>query len=213
MDAIVGCCTAPLGGHRDRCSGCGNQPSPITRAATGTVPSASRTLATDSWPRAQASCCRCPTSTSSSRCRMSCQHSCYRTRSSYTICSSEPVAPRCSKWLATRSTLEPISVCSACSIPGGQNLQHHPHVHCVVPSGGLALNGTRWSRPHHASSCLSGFSAPPSAASSPPCSSSFCCTASPVPRLITITYPGLRFAELARARFRIRFSTNLNHAP
>jgi hypothetical protein len=26
----------------------------------------------------------------------------------------------------------------------GQNLQHHPHVHCVVPAGGLSLDGTRW---------------------------------------------------------------------
>lgn len=26
----------------------------------------------------------------------------------------------------------------------GQTLLHHPHVHCVVPAGGLALDGTRW---------------------------------------------------------------------
>lgn len=26
----------------------------------------------------------------------------------------------------------------------GQNLQHHPHVHCVVPGGGLASDGSRW---------------------------------------------------------------------
>jgi hypothetical protein len=26
----------------------------------------------------------------------------------------------------------------------GQRLQHHPHVHCVVPMGGLAPAGTRW---------------------------------------------------------------------
>jgi hypothetical protein len=26
----------------------------------------------------------------------------------------------------------------------GQNLQHHPHVHCVVPGGGPSLDGTRW---------------------------------------------------------------------
>jgi len=26
----------------------------------------------------------------------------------------------------------------------GQTLQHHPHVHCVVPGGGLSLDGTRW---------------------------------------------------------------------
>jgi hypothetical protein len=26
----------------------------------------------------------------------------------------------------------------------GQRLQHHPHVHCVVPAGGLAREGTQW---------------------------------------------------------------------
>ena len=26
----------------------------------------------------------------------------------------------------------------------GQNLLHHPHLHCVVPGGGLAPDGTRW---------------------------------------------------------------------
>ena len=26
----------------------------------------------------------------------------------------------------------------------GQRLQHHPHVHCVVPMGGLSTDGTRW---------------------------------------------------------------------
>jgi Putative transposase/Transposase zinc-binding domain len=28
----------------------------------------------------------------------------------------------------------------------GQNLMHHPHVHCVVPAGGLCPDGTRWVR-------------------------------------------------------------------
>jgi hypothetical protein len=26
----------------------------------------------------------------------------------------------------------------------GQNLHHHPHVHCVVPGGGLSLDGQQW---------------------------------------------------------------------
>jgi putative transposase/transposase-like zinc-binding protein len=26
----------------------------------------------------------------------------------------------------------------------GQNLMHHPHIHCIVPSGGLSFDGTRW---------------------------------------------------------------------
>jgi len=26
----------------------------------------------------------------------------------------------------------------------GQNLMNHPHIHCIVPSGGLTFDGTRW---------------------------------------------------------------------
>lgn len=36
----------------------------------------------------------------------------------------------------------------------GQNLLHHPHLHCVVPGGGLSLDGTRWI------SCRPGFFLP-----------------------------------------------------
>jgi hypothetical protein len=31
----------------------------------------------------------------------------------------------------------------------GQNLLHHPHVHCVVPSGGLSRDRTRWVHPRY----------------------------------------------------------------
>jgi hypothetical protein len=30
-----------------------------------------------------------------------------------------------------------------------QKLQHHPHVHCVVPAGGLSLDHTEWIQPRH----------------------------------------------------------------
>jgi Putative transposase len=30
------------------------------------------------------------------------------------------------------------------SSPNGQNLQHHPHVHCVVPAGGLTKDHSGW---------------------------------------------------------------------
>jgi hypothetical protein len=36
----------------------------------------------------------------------------------------------------------------------GQTLVHHPHLHCVVPGGGLSHDGTRWV------SCRSGFFLP-----------------------------------------------------
>lgn len=31
----------------------------------------------------------------------------------------------------------------------GQNLQHHPHVHCVIPAGGLSPDHTRWIQPRY----------------------------------------------------------------
>ena len=31
--------------------------------------------------------------------------------------------------------------------PWGQNLQHHPHVHCVVPAGGIAPDRSHWVHP------------------------------------------------------------------
>lgn len=36
----------------------------------------------------------------------------------------------------------------------GQNLMHHPHLHCVVPGGGLSADGTRWI------ACRTGFFLP-----------------------------------------------------
>ena len=36
----------------------------------------------------------------------------------------------------------------------GQTLVHHPHLHCVIPGGGLSLDGTRWV------SCRPGFFLP-----------------------------------------------------
>jgi hypothetical protein len=32
----------------------------------------------------------------------------------------------------------------------GQNLLHHPHIHCVIPSGGLSLDHQHWVRPRYA---------------------------------------------------------------
>jgi len=34
--------------------------------------------------------------------------------------------------------------------PWGQNLQHHPHIHRVIPAGGLSADHTRWIQPRYA---------------------------------------------------------------
>jgi hypothetical protein len=50
----------------------------------------------------------------------------------------------------------------------GQTLQHHPHLHCVVPGGGLSSDGSRWSLAPTASSSRSRCSARSSGGSSSP---------------------------------------------
>jgi len=32
----------------------------------------------------------------------------------------------------------------------GQNVLHHPHIHCVIPAGGLSLDHQRWIHPRYA---------------------------------------------------------------
>ena len=92
--------------------------SPITRAATGTVPSARATHAPSGWPSVPPSCFPCPTSISSSRCRTSYPRWSFRTSGCSTTCFSAPVPRRCLKWLATRSTWAPTSDCSVCCTLG-----------------------------------------------------------------------------------------------
>jgi hypothetical protein len=33
----------------------------------------------------------------------------------------------------------------------GKNLQHHPHIHCVIPAGGLSRDRQHWIHPRYAS--------------------------------------------------------------
>ncbi len=40
----------------------------------------------------------------------------------------------------------------------GSAMTHHPHLHMIVPGGGISLDGTRWCRADPATSCRGGFS-------------------------------------------------------
>src|SRR2546427_11415596 len=55
----------------------------------------------------------------------------------------------CSRSRRTRGALGRTSVSWPCCTPS-QNLLNQPHIHCVVPAGGLAPDGARWvpCRPH-----------------------------------------------------------------
>ena len=72
-----------------------------------------------------------------------------RTRKSSTISCSEPVRKRFWKLPAIPNILAQKSASSACCIPGVKNSQLHPHVHCVVPAGGLSADRSRWIKPRY----------------------------------------------------------------
>jgi len=110
----------------------------------GTARSASRSRAPNGSKIGAANCFRSNTSTSSSPCRKSSPLS--RTRTSsvvYDILFS-----------ATAETLRTIAADPKHLVADigfiallqtwGQSLLHHPHLHCVVPGGGISPDGQRW---------------------------------------------------------------------
>ena len=145
LTAIERCRTAALGGHRDRVPTAAiNRTSPITRAAIAIARSARPTPATGGLPRAARNCCRLSMRTWSSRCRTCLRRWRITTRS----CSMDLLFRASAqtllevaahpKWLGAE--LGFLSVLHT----WGQTLEHHPHVHCVIPAGGLAPDRQRW---------------------------------------------------------------------
>ena len=117
---------------------------PTTPAATGTARSARAAPAPSGWRPGRPNSCRCLTSTSSSRCRRRRPRSPSRTsRRSTPSCSARPPR-RCARIAADPKHLGAEIGLVAVLHTWGQTLQHHPHVHCVVPGGGPSPDGTRW---------------------------------------------------------------------
>ena len=61
-----------------------------------------------------------------------------------TASSSARPPRRCAPSPPILSISAPRSVSSRCCTRGDRRLMHHPHLHCVVPGGGLSPDGTRW---------------------------------------------------------------------
>ena len=118
--------------------------SPTTRAATATAPSARPPPPPTGWRPGKPSCFPSNTSTSSSPSRRPSARSPCRTPAWSTACSSRPPPRPCSKIAADPKHLGAEIGFLAVLHTWGQNLQHHPHVHCVVPGGGLAPDGSHW---------------------------------------------------------------------
>ena len=144
LRAIAQCRTAALGGHRDRCDGCGQPVLSYNSCRNRHCPKC-LTSARNAWVTAR-------------------EHELLPVGYVHVVFTvPEPLArlalanKRVVYDLLFRATAATLLQVAAnpkrlgAAIGGlmvlhtwGQRLQHHPHVHCVVPAGGLAPNRTRW---------------------------------------------------------------------
>jgi len=123
------------------------RPSLITRAGIGTAPSARRKPANAGLPLAKKNCSVCRTSTSFSPCQL------------IPLCQYNPKVLYTLLFQATAATLLEIAAdpkhlgaeIGFLTIlhTWGQNLLAHPHLHCLIPAGGISPDHTRWVHPRY----------------------------------------------------------------
>ena len=118
--------------------------SPTTPVATGIARSARGRSKLIGWKLSAPTCSTCRIIISSSRClRPSAPWRCRTSERSTGCCFGLP--PRRSRTIARDERHLGARIgFTAVLHTWGQRLEHHPHVHCVVPAGGLCPDGQRW---------------------------------------------------------------------
>ena len=142
-----------------RWSGAGPQPSavtpniaptaalcgkPTTLAAIGTAPSARAWPAPSGWPSVRLNCCRCPYFHVVFTLPAQVAEIAFHNKAAVYVILFK-VASEALRAVAA----DPKHLGAEIGVLGvlhtwGQNLHHHPHIHCLVPGGGLSLDGQRW---------------------------------------------------------------------
>ena len=122
-------------------AGNGRRPLP---AATATARSARPRRRGNGSKTARRSCCRFPTITSSSPCRRRSAPSRSRTRRAVYDLLFRTAAETLTTIAADPKHLGARIGLTAVLHTWGSALTHHPHVHVIVPGGGLSPDGSRW---------------------------------------------------------------------
>ncbi len=144
LTAIARCRTAALGGHRDQCVRCGYQTTSYNSCRNRHCPKC-QTNAREKWL-----CARQQELLPVGYYHLifSVPHTLvpliWQKRKFYSPPCSKPVPPRCSKWGPIPSRLGAEIDFLSILHTWGQTLQTHPHVHCVIPGGGLSPDHRRW---------------------------------------------------------------------
>ena len=150
MSAIERCRTAALGGHVARCEDCAlRQSSPTTAAATGIARSARASPPGNGSPRARPTSFRWPYF-----------HVVFTLPAAIADIAYQNKAViydllfKASAETMTAIAADPKHLGARIGITSvlhtwGSALTHHPHVHMIVPGGGISADGSRWisSRP------------------------------------------------------------------
>ena len=138
------CRTAALGGHVEQCDSCSQRSIAYNSCRNRHCPKCQST-ARDRWlgdePR---SCCRCATAMSSLRFLERWRRWLSRISGSSTVCCSEPVSQTLLELAADPRRLGARSGFFAVLHTWSQRLLYHPHIHCLVPTGGISPDGSRW---------------------------------------------------------------------
>ena len=146
LAAITRCRTGELGHLHYDCAPADARIGSAAVAGIVIVPTASRTRRKSGWPSEPLSCCRCLTIWSRSRCPRRCGRSSAPTSESATKRSSTPAARRFANWRRDRVSSAPTGWDSSarCTPGDATSTVYHPHVHFVVPGGGVSQDGSRW---------------------------------------------------------------------
>lgn len=144
MDAIVRCRTAALGGHRDQCLRCGHQALSYNSCRNRHCPKCqgnarSRWLAARSAELLPVAYFHVVFTLPHELSALVLQNK----RPLYDLLFRTSAATLLEVARDPKHLGADIGLLSVLHT-WGQNLQHHPHVHCVVPAGGLALEGSGW---------------------------------------------------------------------
>ena len=144
MSAIETCRTAALGGHVERCEDCGHNRIAYNSCRNRHCPKCQGAAARHGSPSARPSCCRSPTSTSSSPCRPRSAPIAFQNKAVVYDLLFRTAAETLLTIAADPKHLGARIGLTAVLHTWGSALTHHPHVHIIVPGGGLSLDGSRW---------------------------------------------------------------------
>jgi len=144
IDAIVRCRTAALGGHRDQCTGCGHQAISYNSCRNRHCPKCqgnarARWLAARSAELLPVPYFHIVFTLPHELSALMLQNK----RLLYDLLFRTSAATLLEVARDPKHLGADIGLLSVLHT-WGQNLQHHPHVHCVVPAGGLAIDGSSW---------------------------------------------------------------------